>query len=158
MFLIHYLQMPGRHRLVMWYRTHASESHVQCGSGLGIGMPKLSYLVRLYRLAFLKDLGTSQFLTSRHKLSCWGDKTEHRKIIYTWNENLWRFFRKQFGVNILNPTSSLPLLVDSVILSSLTQSSTMGKGRGWSSLWLHHRLGEDLSGNTFTKRDLPLTW
>lgn len=67
------------------------------------------------------------------------------------------FQKAEFDVNILSPTSSLPVLMDSVILSSMTRSFTLGKGRGWSSLWLHHnKLGGNLSGNNLYKESFAL--
>lgn len=157
MFLIHYLPMPGLHRWVMWHQTHASESHVECGSEQWHA--KAVILVRLWK-CLSKKLGYFLVLDISLKSSCWGGKAEHGKGTYTWNENssfVTVFQKADFDVNILRP-SSLPLLADSVILSSLTRSSTLGKGRGWSSLWLHHKLGGNLSGSTFTTSHVPLTW
>lgn len=52
-------------------------------------------------------------------------------------------------MNILIPTTPLPPLVGSVILSLLTRSSTLAKGRRWSSVWLLHKLGEIINMSHF---------
>lgn len=136
MFLIHYLQMPGRHRWVMWHQTHAWESHVECSSE--------QWHAKAVVLGRLCSCLSKRLPSSRHLIQVELLRRQDRtwKRIYTCSENsslVMVFQKAEFDVNILSP-SSLPLPVDSVTLSSLTRSPT-GRGRGWPALWLHYKLG-----------------
>lgn len=156
MFLIHYLQMPGRHRWVMWHQTHAWESHVECGSKQW--RAKAAVLGRLWS-CLSKRLGCFLVLNISFKLSCSGGKTEHGKesIHAVRIPHLWWFFRKQ--------SLMWTFLAHLPCLSLWTQSPCPhwravphreevegGRHCDFITNW------GDLPGSTFAKSHLPWTW
>lgn len=159
MFLIHYLPMPGRHRWVMWHQTHASESHVECGSGQWHA--KAVILVSLWS-CLSKRLG--YFLALDISLKLAAEETRQnmeKESIYEMRiPHLWWFFRKQSLMwTFLAP--HLPCL------SLWTQSSCLHwpKVSHWEKVedglhcgFITTNWGKIYLETTFTKSHLPLTW
>lgn len=152
MFLIHYLQMPGHHRWVMWHQTHAWESHVECSSE--------QWRAKAVVLGRLCSCLSKRLPSSRHLIQVELLRRQDRtwKRIYTCSENsslVVVFQKAEFDVNILSPSSCLSLWTQSPCphWRAVPQEEVEG-GRHCDFItnW------GDLPGSTFAKSHLPWTW
>lgn len=138
MFLIHCLQMPELHSLVMWHQTMPQSHEVECGSG----QQHARAIVRLWS-CLSKRLEYYIVLVIPPQVRCWGDKTKYEKesVHGMRISHLWWFFKKQNWMWTFLAPQFLCLSWTQVILSLQTRSFTPWRGIGWSSMWFHHKLG-----------------